>query len=187
MPFLLYDLDGPPGREKYTLVSTFQLSGTRGAMARLVAARNVEKQVPFSWHATAAELIAVGRGQPTTQAIVIDLKPKVANNVSLFRLLDVWGYSYGSWTPLALRLQGLMADRQEPDPVAFKKSFIDPGDDHSLVGEFLYVQGGVNSGKWTWGMVGRVNGALLWKNAFDFLTGALARGLSTDGSVMQPS
>src|SRR5262245_10767717 len=91
MPFLLYDLDGPPGREKYTLISTFQLSGTRGAMARSVAARNSQRQVPFGWHLTAGDLISAGGGRSATQAIVIDLKPKVANNVSLYRLLDVWG------------------------------------------------------------------------------------------------
>src|SRR5262245_7642546 len=33
----------------------------------------------------------------------------------------------------------------------------DRGSDRSLVGEFLYVQGGVTGGTWNWGMVGRVN------------------------------
>ena len=105
------------------------------------------------------------------------MKPRVAGNVSLYRLLDVWGFSYDSWTPLAIRLRALFGDRQEANPLAFKNSFVDPGIDHSLVGEFLYVQGGVSKGTWNWGQVGRVNGALLWRDAFDFLTTALHRSI----------
>jgi hypothetical protein len=113
---------------------------------------------------------------------VVDLKPRVAGNVSVFRLLDVWGYSEDQWTPLALRLQAIFSDRDEPNPL-FKNSFVDPGTDHTLVREFLYVQGGVSSGTWNWGMVGRVNGALLWPDAFDFLVTALRKPILT-GTVI---
>jgi hypothetical protein len=34
--------------------------------------------------------------------------------------------------------------------------------------EFLYVNGGAKGGTWTWGLVGRVNGALLWPDALRF-------------------
>ncbi len=36
-------------------------------------------------------------------------------------------------------------------------------------GEFHYVQG-VVKGTWNWGMVGRVNGAILSRDAFDYLS-----------------
>lgn len=55
----------------------------------------------------------------------------------------------------------------------FKKQFDDRGADGSLVGEFLHLQGGVTGGTWNWGKVGRVNGALLWNDAFTYLVGDL--------------
>jgi hypothetical protein len=177
MAFHLYDLSGPRGRERYTRVHPFPLAGKKGPLAQLVAMRNEQKSVPFGWHSTSDELITLHGGTPTTQAIVIDLKPNVPNNVSLYRLLDVWGYSYTNWTPLAFRLQALFVDRHEPDPTAFKRSFVDAGEDHRLAGEFLYVHGGVTGGDWNWGKVGHVNGVLLWKEAFDFLYTGLSQGM----------
>jgi hypothetical protein len=177
MPFLLYNLEGPPGREQYTGPRPCQLAGRKGPFAHLVAVQNPEKQVPFGWHATAEELIAYQGGSPSARAIVLDLKPNAPDEVSLYRLLDVWGYSYHDWTALAVRLQALVTDRREPNPARFKKGFVDGADNHRLAGEFLYVYGGVTGGHWNWGKVGHVNGVLLWKDAFDFLSAGLSKGL----------
>lgn len=177
MPFMLYDTDVLPVGLRYNFRQVISLAGSAGPLATFARATNPAKNVPFAWHAREEGLVAHFGGQPAKQAIVIDLKPRVSGNVSLYRLLDVWGYSLASWTPLALRLQALFVDYQEPNPHVFKNSFVDPGTDHALIGEFLYMQGGVLSGKWTWGMVGRVNGALLWKDAFVFLSEGLAKSL----------
>src|SRR5437870_5617401 len=146
MPFLLYEVDGPQGQEKYTWVHPFRLAGKNGSLAQVVVMRNPQKAVPFGWHATSEELIQLQGGKSSSQAVVIDMKPNVQKNVSLYRLLDVWGYSFANWTPLALRLQALFVDRLEPKPAEFKKSFVDPAEDHRLAGEFLYVHGGVTDG-----------------------------------------
>jgi hypothetical protein len=98
-------------------------------------------------------------------------------NVSLFRLLDVWGYSCPLWTPLALRLQGLFVDVEHDDPAGFKQFFSWNANKDDLVGEFLYVQGGTRGGTWNWGQVGSVNGALLWRDAFDYLSSELSKAL----------
>jgi hypothetical protein len=174
---MLYRVAGEPGREQYTFDRAVRLAGRSGPLAMFSRNANSGKRTPFGWHATSDDIVRLLGGTPPTQAIVIDLKPRVAGNVSLYRLLDVWGFSYAGWTPLALRLRVLFGDRQEADPPAFKKSFVDPGIDHSMVGEFLYVQGGVSEGTWNWGLVGRVNGALLWRDAFDFLTTALHQSI----------
>jgi hypothetical protein len=146
MPFMLYCVTGEPGREQYTFDRGIRVAGRSGPLAMISRSANSEHRIPFEWHATSDEIIRLLGGSPSTQAIVIDLRPRVAGNVSLYRLLDVWGFSYASWTPLAIRLRGLFSDRQEANPLAFKNSFVDPGTDHSLVGEFLYVQGGVSKG-----------------------------------------
>jgi hypothetical protein len=114
-------------------------------------------------------------------ALVIDLKPNVKRNVSLYEVLDVWGYSYHTWTPIAVCLRELYVDDEREDASTFKDQFDHAGTGH-LVGEFLYVQGGVGGGTWNWGMVGRVNGALLWRDAFAFLSGALGKRLGVVNS-----
>ena len=121
------------------------------------------------------------------QSIVIDLKPHVAGNVSLFRLRDIWGFSFEQWTPLALRLQALFVDQAAVNPAVFKNSFSETGTRPQHVGEFLYVQGGVTKGTWNWGMVGRVNGAILWPDAFRFLAGSLQEALDDPRSELRPS
>jgi hypothetical protein len=151
-----------------------KLAGKHGPIATYVQSQNRASTVPYPWHATAGDLIQLLGADPQRQALVVDLKPGVVDNVSLYRLLDVWGFSDKNWTPLALRFISLFVDREEANPVAFKNSFVDDGSGHNWVGEFLYVRGGVHSGSWNWGMVGRVNGALLWPEAFAFLSKSLA-------------
>lgn len=180
MPFMLYDVAGDPGQEQYTFVRKIQLAGKSGPLAKYSHDLNLEGKFPFRWHATEEDIIRHLGGLPGGQAIVIDLKPGVAKNVSLYRLLDVWGFSYQAWTPLALRLRVLFGDLEDADPKSFKASFIDAGKEHAQVGEFLYLQGGVSKGTWNWGMVGRVNGALLWRDAFDFLVGNLQKAWDSD-------
>ena len=177
MPFMLYDVIADASQDRYTFAREIKLAGPSGPLAVFSRKANPEQRVPFGWHATEGDIIRLLGGLPATQAIVIDLKPRVAGNVSLYRLLDLWGYSDENWTPLALRLEVLFGDREEPNPLVFKNSFVDPRTDHSLVGEFLYVKGGVSKGTWNWGMVGRVNGALLWRDAFDFLVSSLQEAL----------
>jgi hypothetical protein len=123
------------------------------------------------WHLRERRLLELlGTDDPSRHALVIDLKPRVDGNVSLYRLRNVWGYRGEGWAPLALQLEVLFADREEPDPDRFKQCFREPGKEGTLVHEFLYL--GKN---WNWGMVGRVNGALLWPDAFDYFVAEISR------------
>ena len=99
-------------------------------------------------------------------AVENGLKPYQTANVSLYRVMNVWGHSYEAWTPVAVHLEALFVDREHLAPAEFKKRFRDRDADRDQIGEFLYLQGGVREGTWNWGMVGRVNGALLWPDAF---------------------
>jgi hypothetical protein len=178
MPFFLYDIAGEPGRERYSSPREIRLAGRTGPLATFSRVENPTSKQPFGWHATSGDLIRLIGGTPTEQAIVIDLKPRVAYNVSLYRLLDVWGFSYTDWTPIAIGMQTLFADRKEPNPATFKNDFLDPGTDHRQLGEFLYLLGGVSKGTWNWGMIGRVNGALLYPDAFEYLVAGLTPFMS---------
>jgi len=173
MPFMLYDVSQEEGYREYTYVRRVKVGGSRGPLAVIQRKRNTSRQSPFSWHAAAADIVAEIPGANQTQEIIIDLKPNVSKNVSLFRLLDVWGFSYNEWTPLALMLETIFAARKEEDVEGFKRRFDDRQADRSRVGEFLYLRGGVSGGNWNWGRAGMVNGALLWKNAFTYLASSL--------------
>ena len=176
MPFMLYRAAKEPAGTRYDYLRNVSLAGSSGPLAKFSWNANPTAQTPFKWHAAAADILALLDATPSEHAILIDLKPRVSGNVSVYRLLDVWGYSYSAWTPLALRLEVIFGDRQEADPATFKRAFVDEERVHSLAGEFLYTQGGVSTGStWNWGMVGRVNGALLWREAFDFLVTSLSQ------------
>src|SRR5262245_12447506 len=110
MPFMLYNVSAAPVRGSfYHYVRTVSLAGKSGPLARIQRNRNSAGKCPFTWHVTAADIVAAIGGQ-SDQEIVIDLKPTVTGNVSLYRLLDIWGFSYAEWTPLAVRLECLFAD-----------------------------------------------------------------------------
>lgn len=177
MSFMLYHISGESGHEQYKFERGIRLTGKSGPLATLCRSLNAEKRIPFKWHASSKKIIQQLGGSPAEHAIVLDLKPRATSRVSLYRLLDVWGFSFSNWTPLALRLRALFADQKQANPFAFKNSFIDPGSDHSLVGEFLDVRGGVSEGSWHWGKVGNVNGALLSCDAFGFLSAALKQSI----------
>jgi hypothetical protein len=172
MSFLLYDVE--KATQQYTLAQ--EDVNIAGALAAIVKTRNTTGESPYKWEATAADIVAALHGM-AGQEIVIDLKPNISQNVSLYRLVCVWGFSSAYWTPLALLLETLFSDRKEQDAQGFKKQFKATEADKSLVGEFLYIQGGVKGGKWNWGKVGSVNGALLWSDAFTYLTGKLGEKL----------
>lgn len=123
------------------------------------------------WHMSETRLL--GRlGVTPEHAVLIDLKPRKKGNVSLYRLTDVWGFSYREWTPLCLRLEPLFMDKKSDDAEAFKEEFEFRAEDGgTVIHEFLYLNGGISEGTWNWGMTGTVNGALLFRDAWEYLAG----------------
>ena len=182
MPFLLSDVAEGPGGRTFRLAETVKVAGNKGPLARLQAARNPGGASPFRWHVTAAEVVAAIPGGKPGQELVVDLKPEDASKAALFRLLDVWGFSYPKWTPLALRLECLVGNYDETNPTTFEEAPRAPGSGRNLVGQFLYVQGGTAGGTWNWGKAGRVSGALLWPEAFAYLAGELGKALTAPDS-----
>ena len=174
MAFLLYDVSQTDSYKHYKLVKKISLAG-QGPLASIVKKRFHASSAPVPWHISSSDIIAEISGSPDSQEILIDLKPSVKKNISLYQLCDIWGYSYDEWTPVALLLESIFVDREIDDPAQFKRQFDDREAVRTRLGEFLYLQGGVNKGTWVWGPIGTVNGALLWKDAFTFLTSELAK------------
>jgi hypothetical protein len=61
---------------------------------------------PYPWHVDVVSELAGHREYPES-TLLIDLKPKQNKaNISLYEVMDVWGYSSNGWSPLMLRLNG---------------------------------------------------------------------------------
>lgn len=175
MPFFVYQRADDAGKRTWTRVREISLAGTDGPIARI--ARPAIRDGTPHWHASGPELLAEIPDSRENQDIIIDVKPNVRNNISLYRLVNIWGYSYDIYTPLALQLECLFSDRLENDPVTFKTCFTDSAASKTSLVEFLYLNAGTKSGTWTWGLSGRVNGALLWKEAFTYFVRSVGDSL----------
>src|ERR1035438_627836 len=155
MPFYLYRLD----RDAFDRVRKVALAGLNGPLRE--AARGVPDNP--EWELSEEALVRFFGIDSSDHAVIIDLKPNYPNNISLYRLKYVWGYSSNGWTPFALELEGLYVDAQ-PQPgmsaAEFKQRFptlTQPGD---RIYEFLYLDGDGTSGSWDFGKVGSINAAL---------------------------
>ena len=178
MPFLLYQQSpSPDGGTEYAQLRELSLAGkTNGLIYPFVKAYAPKAEV-FPWHAKVNDLLDEAGIPPKRHSVIIDLKPTVHGNLSLFELTDVWGYSYAEWTPLALRMERLFIDRTVPDPDRTKQRFSDEGCGREPVYEFLYLQGGLRGGTWRWGPVGSVNGVLLWPDALAYFMAKITESL----------
>ena len=169
MPFMLYSKSAASGgANDYLQLKPLSLAGRENGLVYPFVTKYAPSAPPFAWHATAGDLLGEAHVPQKGYAVVVDLKPAVRGNVSLFELTDVWGYSYAEWTPLALRMESLWTDIAASDPDRYKQRFSDQGSRRGRVHQFLYLQGGLKGGTWNWGPVGSVNGVLLWPEALEY-------------------
>jgi hypothetical protein len=175
MPFLLYEYHSDPkGFTTYQLIRNVKLAGRSGPIATFVCGG--ERPKTPVWHLPESKLLREVGGEPERHALLVDLKPNVKKNVSLYRLREIWGYSASEWTPILLRLDRLFSDEKSNDPEEFKRRFDDGKSEIITVYEFLYLQGETSRDSWAWGKVGSVNGALLFPAALDYFLSVLSEG-----------
>jgi hypothetical protein len=125
---------------------------------------------PYEWHIPLQK--ALGESRCPDSTLVIDLKPKQAKtNLSLYEIVDVWGYSAYGWTPILLHLRGLFVDA---DPATVNRNDFSVADSqrHEPIYEFLYLDGSVAYGKligrWNAPPASPTNAALLWPEALRY-------------------
>lgn len=177
MPFYLYRTEQISSGVVLERQQVVQLAGTSGPLYSYV--NRTKRAKHFPWQIDEAGILAEISGPPSPDPrLIVDLKPSAKRNVSLYIIRRIWGYSYEEWTPIAVQLEGVFVDVEVENPEQFKQRFVlEPEMQHDIVHEFLYLQGGTAKGSWNWGMVGRVNGALLWPDAMRFFLGELSRYL----------
>ena len=172
VPFIVYR------KEENFLIKEKEiaLAGKNGPIFSIIMKRaNAERwqekykeDYGIGWEITENDLLKELNFNFENFSLVIDLKPTVKNNVSLYYLRRIWGYSYFGWTPIALQLETIYVDKEIKNSEEFKKKVIIPTHKGDIVHEFLYLQGGIKEGSWVWGRIGSVNGCLLWPDAFNF-------------------
>jgi hypothetical protein len=166
MPFLLYKKESD-----HCFVRIREVVLPR-SIKSYVMSKGSDDADELQWHIESKALLKCEvphNESPNDYSLMIDLKPRDKTAVSIYQLLEIWGVSYGTWTPVLMHLQPLWSDWESPDPEAFKKRFALPSLLEAPIYEFLYLnhKGGRARG-WTWGLVGRVNGALLWPGALTY-------------------
>jgi hypothetical protein len=126
---------------------------------------------PYCWH---VDVLAELNAQPDYRCgtLIIDLKPKQnKTNISLYEVMDVWGWSEHDWTPILLRLDGLFVDGN-PEEIDRENFVRDDADIDGPIYEFLYLVGSVNNGKlnglWVPPPASPTNAALLWPETLNY-------------------
>lgn len=126
---------------------------------------------PYLWHVNVIDELGANPKYPNN-TLLIDLKPKQnKTNLSLYEVLDVWGYSDYGWSPILLRLRGLFVDKNPA--LVNRNDFIRKDDEvDEPIYEFLYLVGSVENGKltgsWKTPPASPTNAALLWPDTLKY-------------------
>ena len=185
MAFLVYKSEkDDKGFRDFERVEKVSLAGKNSPIASLVnELSKKEGTTELRWHVSEGEILRRLNKSVDQHALIVDLKPSVENNVSLYHLKEIWGFSYDVWTPIAIRLETLAVDEYVQDPEKFKQKFNDEKSKREQVHEFLYLQGGTHGGSWSWGPVGTVNGALLWPEPLRYFIEMLSESLKAHKAI----
>ena len=90
----------------------------------------------------------------------------------LLEINHIWGFSYGSWTPILLRMSTLFeGDRPKGKATPVEHFRLAP--EEGFIHEFLYLQCGHQGGTKNWGRMGYTNAALLYPGALAYLLGQI--------------
>jgi len=164
--YYLYEKRSNDQATKYEKIREVSLFGCNEGLIPAMIRQGLPKEAkePHLWHIEIEH--GLSRIGHKNNAIVIDLKPKQKEtNISLFELLDVWGFSDQGWTPILLRLRGLYVDAS---PKSLDSASFEPDKKESPISiyEFLYLNGTISDGdlvgKWTAPPASPTNATLLW-------------------------
>jgi len=110
-------------------------------------------------------------------SLLIDLKPnRKDGRVSLYEVLDVWGHSEHSWTPLLLHLE-LIVDGVDPTEISRERFQVSESDRDGPIYEWLYADGSVNAGQlvgtWSPPRPSSANSPVLWPHVLRYFCASI--------------
>ena len=167
--YLLYRKSQERDATRFEKVENTHLFGcNQGYIPRFLRASLQAAHVqPPAWHINTAEALAQ-EGKPG-HTLIIDLKPGI--NLSLYEIVEVWGYSDPEWTPIMMHLRGLIVDR--PLGELDRDAFVRPRCEITApTFSLMYLNGGIAQGELTgkWVPPGRssTNSVLLSAEMFKY-------------------
>ena len=125
---------------------------------------------PLEWHIPVDDIFR--KLNLKGNSLVIDAKPNSKKELSLFDVINIWGYSSHNWTPILLELKQILEDDiNKYDRTNFT---LENYNDDQSVFTFLYLHGSVKNGRitdtWVFPGPSPTNSVLLWPKALEFFT-----------------
>jgi|CXWL01.1.fsa_nt_gi hypothetical protein len=166
----LYQKQELAGGARYSFVEETSLYGCNVGwipklLRPLVPANQNE---PYTWQIDISKSLEQAGKQ--NHALVINLKPKSAK-LSLYELVNVWGFSNDTWTPIMMHLRGLYeeAERAGVNDKDFTRRHAEISDP---IFSMTYLSGSISNGKllgrWTTPGQSSTNSVLLGPETFRY-------------------
>jgi len=176
--YYLYQVKKTDGKFAYSQKESISLAGIRSGIIPnfLKTQLSPDTKEPWKWYIRAEDILT--HRKLSDHAIVIDIKPKSKTHVFLLELVEIWGYSDHGWTPILMRLKGLLVD--EDVTLYDKKSFELKGkSEEEIIYSLLYLDGTVEDGKlkgkWTFPGPSPTNSLLLWPPTLKYFVEAIQK------------
>lgn len=170
--YALYKKNQQKDQTRYQFLQKVPLFGCyQGFIPRLLGKQVPDGQKePYLWHLQIENALAEAEYPNST--LVIDPRPnQKKTNLSLYEVLEVWGYSAAGWTPILLHLSRLFVDE---DPQKFDRNdfWIRAEKRDEPIYAVLYLDGTISSGKfigrWNAPPGSPTNTALLWPDTLRY-------------------
>lgn len=125
---------------------------------------------PFPWHMNIEK--ALHSVDQPNQTLIINLKPNSKEpNLSLYEIIDTWGYSSSGWTPVMFYLRGLFID-EDPSKFDDRNFQRNSSEIEDPIFSMMYLRGTVSGGsikdRWTPPGPSPTNSVLLWPDTFEY-------------------
>ena len=170
--YALYEISAPNNEKRYRFEKQVSLFGSKSGYVPWLLTHQLDpgSSEPKKWHVEIPDALSQAGHQ--NRALMINLKPNSATpNLSLYELLDVWGYSDSGWTPVMLRLRGLYMD-EDPSLVDENDFSRTTRDCDEPIFSMMYLRGtiqrGALKGRWTPPGPSSTNSVLLWPEVLEY-------------------
>ena len=172
--YAYYEKRAEGGGQRYRFAEEAHLFGcNQGCISWLLGETLTEgASEPFQWRLNLDEAFCLPAVDMAGSALIINLKPNAKSpNLSLYEVVEVFGFSDSGWTPVMFYLRGLFVD---DDPARFDaKDFVrSPVEVHDPIFSMTYMAGTVRDGHiaGTWGPPGPspTNSVMLWPVPFRY-------------------
>jgi len=169
--FCLYKIETSQGKKRYVFDKETHLFGcNKGLMVQILKADPpISQGEAVKWQINLIrDLPKIGIHDKT---LVIDLKPNAKNNLSLYELVNIFGFSAHGWTPMLLHLKSIFVDDEGPEEMKKMIEISEFSQDDIFT--FAHVMDGSIEmgrvvGKWVAPRPSSTNSALLWDSVFEY-------------------